>query len=155
MFFELMMAIEAHVAPKDSELTYLREGHWAFDATLPARAFDSLGGWLPFPRIVAIPLLLALAGWASVAVFQGIERVFLHRYEKLGLPTAAELAVSRTRLLATFFSVNFFFWFVDPSQGMFGPHGGQWMRSLVLAVSAIVLFRSWSVSYTHLTLPTT
>ena len=144
MFFELMMAIEAHVAPKDSELTYLREGHWAFDATLPARAFDSLGGWLPFPRIVAIPLLLALAGWASVAVFQGMERIFLHRYEKLGLPTAAELAVSRTRLLATFFSVNFFFWFVDPSQGTFGPHGGQWMRSLVLAVSAIVLFRSWS-----------
>ena len=144
MFFELMMAVEAHMAPQDSELTYLRDGRWAFDATLPARALDPLHSWLPFPRLVVIPLLLVLAGWISVAVFQGIERAFLHQYEQSGLPGAADLAVSRTRLLATFFSINFFFWFVDPSQGAFGPHGAQWMRSLVLAISAIVLFRSWA-----------
>ena len=144
MFFELMMAVEAHMAPQDSELTYLRQGHWAFDATLPARAWDPLRGWLPFPRVVVIPLLLVLTGWASVAVFQGIERILLRQYEKLGLPSAADLAVSRTRLLATFLSVNIFFWFVDPSQGAFGPHGAQWIRSLVLVFSAIVLFRSWA-----------
>jgi len=143
MFFVLMMAVEVHLAPLNSELTYLRDGRWAFDATLPSRALDPLFSWLPFPRLVVIPLLLGLSGWVSVALFQVIESALQRQYSKLGIPAGDDLAISRTRLLATFISVNLFFWFVDPTQGAFGFHGAQLMRSLVLATSAIVLFRSW------------
>ena len=143
MFFELMMEIEKHIVPQDSELTYLRHGLWAFDASLPSRILDPLNSWLPLPRLVAIPLMLVLACLISVTVFRAIEHSFLRYYEKVGLSSSADLAISRTRLLASFFSINCFFWFVDPSQGALGDHGGQWIRSLVLTISAIVLSRSW------------
>jgi CRP-like cAMP-binding protein len=47
-------------------------------------------------------------------------------------------------LLATFLAVNGFFWFVDPFQGVLGNGGAQLLRSLVLTLTAIALFRSWS-----------
>lgn len=143
MFFELMMAVEKEMTPNHSELTFLRNGLWAFDATLPLRALDPLYSWLPLPRLIAIPLLLVFACSISVSLFQVIEHSFSRLNEKAAVTSAADLAISRTRLLASFLSINCFFWFVDPSQGSFGPHGGRWIRSLVLAVSAIVLSRSW------------
>jgi hypothetical protein len=57
---------------------------------------------------------------------------------------AAAVAGHRTRLAATFLALNIFFWFADPSLGLLGPRGGQLIRSLVLVVSGMWLYRGWS-----------
>ena len=63
MFFELMMQVEAHLArPPNAQLSYLRYGKWAFDASLTSRALDPLNTLLPLPKLVAVPLLLSLVG---------------------------------------------------------------------------------------------
>lgn len=144
MFFELMIAIEDHLVPPGAGISPLKGGRWAFDASLGSRAWDPLYAWLGLPRLVAIPVLLAAAGAVSVLLFQGIERGLRQRYERLGLAEAHELAVHRTRLLSSFLAVNLFFKFVDPTQGAFGPHSVEWVHSLVLTVSALVLVRSWN-----------
>jgi len=142
-FFELMERMDGDVSSQADELIYLRSGLWAYDAGLPGRALDPLFPQLPLPNLVAVPLALGLAAWLSVALFRGLARLQQQNYERLGKREAASLAASHTRLIATFTAVNIFFWFADPSQGAFGPHGGQLIRSLVLTVSAIWLFRGW------------
>ena len=144
MFFELMIAVENHLVPPGAGISPLKGGRWAFDASLGSRAWDPLYAWLGLPRLVVIPVLLAAAGAVSVLLFQGIERGLRQRYEQIGLAEAHELAVHRTRLLSSFLAVNLFFKFVDPTQGAFGPHSVEWVHSLVLTVSALVLVRSWN-----------
>jgi hypothetical protein len=51
--------------------------------------------------------------------------------------------VLRTRLLASFVAINAFFWFADPLQGALGAEGGQVVRSLVLLLTSLGLFRAW------------
>ena len=143
-FFSLMeISRPADLFPDKAELSYIRSGLWAFDAGLPGRMLQPFAEGLPLPRLVAIPGLLVLAGFLSVWIFERIER----RLRPIGAAKAPQplqqQAVSRTRLLATFSAVNIFFWFVDPSQGAFGPNGGQLLRSAVLAITAIWLFRGW------------
>ena len=142
-FFELMQRMDDDVSPQADDLNYLRSGLWAYDAGLPGRALDPLFPLLPLPRLVAVPLVLVLAAWLSVALFRWLARFNQRRYIRQGRREAVSIATAHTRLIATFTAVNSFFWYVDPSQGAFGPNGGQLIRSLVLTVSAIWLFRSW------------
>ena len=128
------------------DLSYLRSGLWAFDAGLAGRSLDPLWPWLPIPRLLGVPALLVLGGSLSALLFEAVEhRLRPPRAERSeqGDPLLLQQATSRTRLLATFLAVNTFFWFVDPSQGSMGPSGGQLIRSLMLAISAIWLFRCW------------
>ena len=142
-FFELMQRMDGDVSSPDDDLSYLRSGLWAYDAGLPGRALDPLFHPLPLPSLVAVPLALVLAACLSVALFRWLARLQQGHYVRQGRREAASLATSHTRLIATFTAINSFFWYVDPSQGAFGPHGGQLIRSLVLTVSAIWLFRNW------------
>ena len=142
-FFELLQRMDDDVSPQADDLNYLRSGLWAYDAGLPGRALDPLFPLLPLPRLVAVPLVLVLAAWLSVALFRWLARFNQRRYIRQGRREAVSIATAHTRLIATFTAVNSFFWYVDPSQGAFGPNGGQLIRSLVLTVSAIWLFRSW------------
>ncbi len=142
-FFELLQRMDDDVSPQADDLNYLRSGLWAYDAGLPGRALDPLFPLLPLPRLVAVPLVLVLAAWLSVALFRWLARFNQRRYIRQGRREAGSIATAHTRLIATFTAVNSFFWYVDPSQGAFGPNGGQLIRSLVLTVSAIWLFRSW------------
>jgi hypothetical protein len=43
-------------------------------------------------------------------------------------------------------AINIFFWFADPTLGLFAGIGGQIVRSLVLVVSAMALARTWNRS---------
>jgi len=142
-FFELMQRMDGDVSSQGDDLFYLRSGLWAYDAGLPGRALDPLFPPLPLPSLVAVPLALGLAAWLSVLLCRWLARLQQRRYVRQGRREAASLATSHTRFIATFAAINIFFWYVDPSQGAFGPNGGQLIRSLVLAVSAIWLFRSW------------
>jgi hypothetical protein len=93
--------------------------------------------------LVAIPLAITAAAWLSVAFWRWLEGVLRRRGSREGLPAAGERAVLRTRLLASFVAINLFFWFVDPLQGLLGPTGGQLVRSLVLLLTSLGLYRAW------------
>ncbi|MFM7313150.1 MAG: cyclic nucleotide-binding domain-containing protein [Cyanobium sp.] len=143
MFFLLMdrVGVGTDLAPQP--LGYLRSGSWAFDAGLPGRIWQPLWPAVPLPRLLMVPLLLSAASLLSLLLFRGLEIVLERQHRHRGLQEARARAVLHTRLLASFLAINIFFWFVDPFQGGLGPNGGQLMRSLVLMVSAIGLFRSW------------
>ena len=124
-------------------LGYIRSGQWALDRQLVSRAWQPLPHLGPLPRLVAIPLAITAAAWLSVAFWRWLEGVLRRRGSREGLPAAGERAVLRTRLLASFVAINLFFWFVDPLQGLLGPTGGQLVRSLVLLLTSLGLYRAW------------
>ncbi|MFM2081271.1 MAG: hypothetical protein RLZZ124_1149 [Cyanobacteriota bacterium] len=89
------------------------------------------------------PLLLAAGALLSALLFRALEGLLRRRHAGLGPAGAEERAVLQARLLASFLAVNALFWCVDPLQGLFGSHGAQILRSLVLISSSIALHRSW------------
>lgn len=105
----------------------------------------ALSSWEP-PRLVSIPLLLVMAGATSSLLLGELEALMRRRLIAAGLSEAADLARQRTRSLASFLAINIFFWFADPTLGLLGGVGGQIVRSLVLAVSAMALARTWNRS---------
>jgi len=123
---------------------YLRSGAWAFDAGLAQRAWLPLEPGQPLPRLLWIPLALTLAAALSVWLFGALETGLERLHRRQGQSEPQDRALLHTRLLATFVAINTFFWFVDPLQGALGLNGGQLLRSLVLTLTAIALFRSWS-----------
>jgi len=143
-FFWLMEESVEGTGLSVNTLGYLRSGAWAFDAGLPTRVLLPLDHVPALPRLLVIPPVLSLAGAASVGLFGLVETALQRLYSGRGLSEPEDRALLNTRLLATFLAVNTFFWFVDPFQGSFGSAGGQILRSLVLALTAITLFRSWS-----------
>lgn len=143
-FFLLLEATGGGSGLESQPLGYLRSGLWAFDAALPQRAWWPLVDWLPLPRLLFIPLALTAAGWFSVVLFRGLQALLEHRYRLQHRSASAEWAMQHTRLLASFVAINEFFWFADPSLGLLADRGIQLLRSLVLAASVIVLYRSWA-----------
>lgn len=142
-FFELMRRMVGGATTYHSHAAYLRNGLWAFDANLPQRVLQPIELWLPIPALVAVPIGLSLGAAISVALFRWLEGQMQLQYERHGRREAKALATSRCRLIASFLAINSFFWFVDPSQGALGSNGGQIIRSVVLAISGIWIFRGW------------
>ena len=98
---------------------------------------------LTFPRLVSVPALLVFAGFISFLLFREIERLQRRWLSDRGYASAADMAIQRTRLLASFLAINSFFWFADPTLGLAGGVGGQLVRSLMLVVTAAWLARGW------------
>jgi hypothetical protein len=118
---------------------------WAYDATAIEKITSPLiiRGWNTLlPRFLTLPIMLVLMGVISVALFNALEKWF-----EAQLPHASRQSVEfprqRTRLLASFVAVNIFFWFADPSLGIAGSKGGQLIRSSVLIMSSMWLYRGW------------
>ncbi|MCT0210581.1 MULTISPECIES: 4Fe-4S binding protein [Synechococcales] len=127
-------------------LDYLRSGMWAYDNEVTEYAWSPLvtGPWIPVvPRLVAIPVLLVLAAWISVALQRWLQQLQQRQLTPDFGERAQEVAIHRTRLLASFLAVNIFFWFADPTLGLLGPAGGQVIRSVVLIVSGMWVHRGW------------
>jgi len=101
--------------------------------------------WAP-PRLVTIPALMVLAALGSVMLFSELEQLQRRWLIRRQFALAEEMAAQRTRLIASFLAVNFFFWFADPTLGLAGGMAGQVVRSLVLVVSGVWLARSWQRS---------
>lgn len=98
--------------------------------------------WAP-PRLISIPAILVLAALISVVLFNEIEAFLCWELRRRKVYGARELARHRTRLLSSFAAINIFFWFADPTLGLWAGVGGQLLRSLVLVVSAVWLARGW------------
>lgn len=124
-------------------LGYIRSGQWALDRELVSRAWQPLPHLTPLPRLLVIPIAITTAAWLSVIFWRGVEGLQRRRGNREGLPAAGERAVLRTRLLASFVAINTFFWFVDPLQGFLGSNSGQVVRSLVLLLTSMGLYRAW------------
>ena len=118
----------------DGDLNYLRSGRWAYDSDLAGHLgsplWDRAWNLAGLPRLFSIPLLLVAGGTLSSWLFSSLERQGLGQV--------------RTRLLASFIAINLFFWFADPSLGLLGPSFSQIIRSLVLVISAMAMYRHWN-----------
>lgn len=127
-------------------LDYLRSGMWAYDNEVTEYAWSPLvrGPCIPaLPRLVAIPVLLVFAAWSSVALLRWLQQLQQRQLTPDFGERAQEIAIHRTRLLASFLAVNIFFWFADPTIGLLGPAGGQVIRSVALIVSGMWVHRGW------------
>ena len=142
-FFKLMNGSNSLDLKTNSLPSIIEDSYWAYDNTLSSRILQPLYDWLAVPRLIAIPAALVIGGYCSYYIFTYLETIILKAYKFRGFNDAEYISKSHTRLLSSFFAVNAFFWFADPSQGVVGEHGGQLIRSLVLIVSSVVLFRSW------------
>ncbi|MFM7634824.1 MAG: Crp/Fnr family transcriptional regulator [Cyanobacteriota bacterium] len=143
-FFLLMEASGQGSSMATHPLGYLRSGAWALDPDLASRVWEPWPSFGPLPRLLLIPLLLTASAWLSVAGWRWVERALQARHERGGIASARHRAVTNTRLLSSFVAINLFFWFVDPFQGVVGDPGGQLLRSAVLVLSSVGLFRGWN-----------
>jgi len=121
----------------------LGSGPAVFASDQPSRIWQPLPFSLPLPRLLAVPLLLTGAANVAVLLFRALEARLLARYSRQGRHEPRKRAVQRTRLLASFVAINLLFWFVDPLQGVAGPHGKQILSMVVVHASSIALLRGW------------
>jgi len=124
---------------------YLRSNLFTYDGNLAAMAWQSLlpAGWPQLPRLLAVPALLSAGGVLSERLFHQIE--LLQRHQLRGRPAelAKELAIHRARLLATFTAINTYFFFKGDLFDGAGKLGSHLFQVLIVAFSAIWLYRSW------------
>ncbi len=134
----LVLAFFLLLAPTGgAPLLAMRQGAWA---SASASAGDPLVAapspllplallpWLP--RLVAVPLLLLLGCAASILLF--------------ALLRWAGLSLHRTRLLATASAIWIFFWFSDPTLGLWNGWPFHALQMLVAVVSLRWLLWGWN-----------
>ena len=96
------------------------------------------------PRLIAIPVLLSGAGFASAWLHRQAETWLSHHYQRSHRPEAGQRARQHMRLLWSWIAINLFFWFANPLQGIFGVTGHHLLRSTLLLTTGLALARSWS-----------
>ena len=124
---------------------YLRSQLFTYDGRLEAMAWQSFfaEGWPQIPRLLAVPALLSAGAVASERLFHHLER--LQRHQLRGRPPklAKDVAIHRTRLLASFTAINTYFFFAGNLFSFAGKLGSFLFELLIIAISAIWLYRSW------------
>lgn len=127
-------------------IDYLRSNLYSYDSRLAVMAWQSLlpEGWPQIPRLLAVPALLSAGGVLSERLFHQIERLQKHQLQGLNPDVAKDVAVHRTRLLASFAAINTFFLFKgDDVFGGTGTVGSHLFKVAIVSLSAIWLYRSW------------
>ena len=99
---------------------------------------------LDIPRLIAVPVLLSGAGFASAWLHRRAETLLSQRYRHNHRPEAEQRARQHVRLLWSWVAINLFFWFANPLQGLFGITGHHLLRSALLLATGLGLARSWS-----------
>ena len=143
--FFLLIYSYAPSASGGPESDYLRSNLFTYDGRLVAMAWQSLlpAGWPQLPRLLAVPALLSAGAVVSERLFHQLE--LLQRHQLRGRPPelAKELAIHRTRLLATFAAINTYFFFKGDLFNGAGELGSYLFQLLIVAFSAIWLYRGW------------
>jgi len=124
---------------------YLRSKLFTYDGRVEAMAWQSLfpEGWPQIPRLLAMPTLLSAGAVLSERLFHQIELLQRHQLRERPPELAKELAIHRTRLLASFAAVNTYFFFAGDLFSFAGKLGSFLFDLLIIAMSAIWLYRSW------------
>ena len=99
---------------------------------------------LNIPRLIAVPVLLSAAGFASAWLQRRAEVLLSQRYRRSRRPEPEQRARQHVRLLWSWIAINLFFWFANPLQGLFGVTGHHLLRSALLLITGLGLARSWS-----------
>ncbi len=124
---------------------YVRSNLFTYDRRLAAMALQSIApaGWPAVPRLVAIPALLSLGCLASVALFQRLQALQQQRLGDRPADQARDIALHRTRLLATYTAVNTFFFFKSNLFGFAGKIGDHLFQLVIIGITSTWLYRSW------------
>ena len=133
-------------SPAESPIPdYLRSQLFTYDGRLEAMAGQSFfaEGWPKIPRLLAVPALLSAGAVASERLFHHIERLQRHQLRGRPLELAKDQAIHRTRLLASFTAINTYFFFAGSPFSFAGKLGSFLFELLIIAMSAIWLYRSW------------
>ena len=133
------------LAPAGLAGVYLKSRLYTYDNRLLTLAGQPLlpAGWPPMPRYVLIPLLLLAAAAVSQQLFRALEAWQRRRLAAAGHSDAHALATHRTRLLATFTAVNGYVLFKGNPLPIGGSRGDALVSMLVMACTAIWLYRGW------------
>lgn len=144
--FFLLIYSYAPAGASGPETDYLKSNLYTYEGRLAAMAWQPMlpAGWPQLPRILAIPALLSAGGVASERLFHQIEQLQRHQLRAARPELAKERAIHRTRLLATFASINTYFFF----KGNLLDSGGSLLtielqQLLIVAISSVWLYRSW------------
>lgn len=143
--FFLLIYSYAPSAAEGPTADYLRSQLFTYDGRLEAMAWQSFfaEGWPQIPRLLAVPALLCAGAVGSERLFHHLEQ--LQRHQLLGRPPelAKEVAIHRTRLIASFAAINTYFFFSGNLFSFAGKLGSFLFELLIIAMSAIWLYRSW------------
>ena len=143
--FFLLIYSYAPSADSGHTFDYLRSKLFTYDSRLEAMAWQSLFpvGWPQIPRLVAVPGLLCAGAVLSERLFSQIEFLQQHQLQSRPPELAKDLAIHRTRLLATFVAVNTYFFFAGDLFSFAGKLGSFVFELFIVAMSAIWLYSSW------------
>jgi hypothetical protein len=124
---------------------YLRSQLFTYDGRLESMAWQSsfAEGWPKIPRLLAVPALLSAGAVASERLFHQIERLQRHQLRGRSPEISKDVAIHRTRLLASFTAINTYFFFAGSPFSFAGKLGSSLFELLIIAISAIWLYRSW------------
>ena len=127
---------------------YYFSGAWARQpdqlATLLSPGLFLFGQAINIPRLVVVPLLLALFSWLGWLVGRTVEAWMQRRVRRAGAEPDRILIRHRVFLAATFLVFNFFFLFAGRPLLQLAPAWVQYLFDMALvATSSLWLVRNW------------
>ncbi|MEM7594643.1 MAG: EF-hand domain-containing protein [Cyanobacteria bacterium P01_A01_bin.83] len=137
---------------------YLYSGTWSYGSgiwehqenqleTLFQPGFYLLGEAIPIPKLVAVPLTLALFTFGGYLTGKFFEKRYKAAQMRKGQPLSTELIRHRMFTLATFFIFNFFYVFAGKNYISLFPRFIQYLFPVLIASSSSLwLYRTWQRS---------
>lgn len=112
-----------------------------------APGFYIAGNTIPIPKIIAVPLTIAVFVFASYFILLGFEKWYRRYRSKIGHPISQQQAQHHTFALSTFLVFNIYFLFGGrPILKTFHPAIETLFSTIVVIVSTLWLYRTLSRS---------
>ena len=135
-------------APESFNQDYIKSHLYAYDQRLPQLILQPLlpDGFPIIPRLIGIPLLLVAFALISKTIFSTVQRMLEGYYEKKGTNNSKDLAIHRTRLLATFTAVNSYF-LIKGSMWSFSPRWDTFIDMVIMGFMSMWIALHWNRSF--------
>lgn len=135
-------------APASIKGDYIQGHLYAYDQRLPQLILQPLlpDGFPTIPRLIGIPLLLVGFAFISKFVFSTVQRLMEGYLNQKGANNSKDLAIHRTRLIATFTAVNSYFLFKG-SMWSFSTRWTTFVDMVVMAIISMWIVLHWNKSF--------